>query len=168
MTNLIDFYFSYGEAVASAISSIAHGPGRRRFVKVTDLGSPQEFERAAQTELPDTGYVLVWEMFTDAFDDAGADYHHSLLEGSFVVCRKTDKTPSDKLKAYAECRAICQQVLGKLMIDAISGPLEAECIKVPMRNLAGEGTPALATHWYGWAYTFRWVVEEPLPLPVVD
>ncbi len=155
--NLIQPYFAYGEALATTTPAIGHTSQRKRFVKITEAGKADEFIRAAASELPTDGTVLVWEMFTEQPENAARDSYTTVIFGSFFVARK-GANPADKLVIYDQTREIAIGLLKKMVEDGMRELLPDPRIKLLFQGTEGESVGPIATSWYGYGFTFSWRV----------
>ncbi len=154
--NLIQYYFAYGESLATAIPAIGHTPANPRFVRITEMGNPDEFTRATAKELPADGTVLVWEMFSESPGDGQKNNWTSLINGTFVVLRKG--TTVEKLAIFDSTRRIGLEVLRKMIADSVEGALATERVLFQLQNGGGEAVGPLSVGWYGYAFSFTWRV----------
>jgi len=162
MTELSDFYKRYGESLASRLEAIAHDPDAHpAFCFVEAAGDPSEV--ISFVGKSSNSPFLVWEDFEEDLETAGLDNYHSMIQGSLAILLKgLDKDA--KREAYQIGRAIALKALAMMIDDSLEGELEAESIKIDVREFPCEKIGPVATSWYGYGISFKWRV--PLELSV--
>jgi hypothetical protein len=167
--DLVSFYKSYGESLATRLKAIGHTKANQAFIYIEDIASAEEIVSAQSNGLKPDRHVLVWERFTEQLSDGGRDNYNSRPQGSLAVIKKPAKDGRGLSSATIdECRNVALKVIALMRRDeqTYGSLLDQAGIRFDLNGQAGEPIPLLKGGWVGYGFVFEWLA--PLNLDLSD
>lgn len=171
MNDLNEFFRSYGESLASRLKAISHQPDQSRYIYIEDINSGEELVDARTKGLKPEMNVLVWERPTEQLSTGRRDNYNTRLQGSLTIIRKPPKESLElRQQTVDTCRTVALKVLALMLRDEQQqeGALSEEGIRFELDGQSGESIPKLNGGWYGYAFSFDFLVPLDLNLTEDD